>query len=184
MKKIQSFEDFKMSNISLKTSIGNVKDIVVDKISEFLGIARDKMNDPENKKKLNDFLINLERFATKIKSNLKTEKGKDRAILLSTMASYASLFAGIWGVIFNSGLEHWWNPASFELGGVFFLKLALFFYVIKLILTLFKNVSKVGSILSDAKKLIVEIVNLFKSKTDENQIKESVNLMLLEFELL
>lgn len=186
MKKIKNFEEFsinegfKLPDISLKISAEDVKNVVVNNVSDNLKIAKDKINDPENKKKLNTFLNNLEQFSIKIKDTLKTRKGQNRAILLSSIATYSSLFAGIWGAIFNSGFANWWNPGSFEMGGLFYLKLALFFYLIKIILKVYKNVSTLTTFLKDSKKFIIQIYNLFKSNpTDDSVVKESVNLLLI-----
>jgi len=182
-KEFTAINEYKLTVPSLKVSAAEAKEKITDSVGDFLKISKDKINDPENQEKVKNFLSKLEQEAIKIKSFMKTKKGQNRAILLSSISMYSSLIAGIWGMVFNSGLEKWWNPGSFELGGVFFIKLALFLFVIRLILKAYKNINEFTGFVSGIKNFITSIINLFRKNNKEEVVQENINLLLEKYEI-
>jgi len=183
MKKYDEFvsiNEFKLDTPKLKVSVSDAGEKIKDGVNNFLEISKEKVNDPESKEKVKGFLLKLEKLSIDIKKTLKSRKGQDRALLMTTIGVYSSLVAGIWGAIFHSGAEEWYKPWTFELGGTFFIKLAVFFWLIKLVITAYKNMSEFTSMLSSIKSFFSRIIGLFKSNKSEDDIVESVNFLFEE----
>lgn len=151
-----------------KLPVQQINEIIKDKVNDFLEISKDKITDPENIQKIKTFLLKLESIGMNIGKALKTKKGQDRAVFLTGLTSVSSLLVGVYQAIFNSGLADWWNPFSFELGGVGFLKLALFLFVIRLIIKAYRSLSSFSEFFNKGRNFMS---NIFKSK-NKNEITE------------
>jgi hypothetical protein len=179
-----ALNELKMTIPSLKISANDAQKIIKDNVTKFLEISEDKINDPENVAKLKDFLAKMEETSGKLQSALKKRRTQTAMIIVTGLGMYSSLIAGIWNAVFNSGLEHWWNPASFQVGGLFYFKLALFLFIIRLILKAYRAINDFANIISNVKGFINDVLNLFKKTKSEEKIQENLNIILLKYDLL
>lgn len=179
-----ALNEFKIDLPKLKVSASEAGGIIKEKVHEFLEISKEKVNDPENQKKVKNFLLKLEDLASKTLKAIKSRKGQTRMIIMSQIGMYISLIAGIWGAIFHSGADVWYKPWTFELGGTQALKLALFFFVLQLIIKTFRGISELTSFLSGIKKFFSSLFGLFKGKKSDDEISEGINNLFIEYDLI
>jgi hypothetical protein len=169
------------SLVEFKISDPNVGNNIKNYIYNYLKITKEKLNDPENVKKLNDFLDSAEETTTKVVNAVKKERNLRIISNMVDIGKWISIVAGVYGLIFNT-------KASFfhgvELGGITALKLAFFLYIIKLIISVFRKYHTFTKLVRDGKKFVDSIVNIIKQKKSNDNITENYIECLKNYEII
>lgn len=153
-------------------------EIIKDKVYEYLQIAKEKANDPENIKKLNDFLDSVEQTTTKVSDIMKKDRNIAIVSNLLNFGKWGALITGIYQVIFNSVISF----SHFELGGVGAFKIALFLYVLNIIITVFRKYNNLVSVVREIKNFVTNIINILKGT--KGQIHENYILCLEKYKII
>lgn len=174
----EEFVIFKSKNGSVEYDgdINNTSDVIKDKVYEYLKITKDKINDPENIKKINTFLDEIESVSKNISITLKKDRNLKISENLLGLGKWISLITGIYQLIFESSASIF---SGIEIGGITALKFALFFYITKLIVTIFRRVRNFKVLVQDAKSVVNGIINLFKKNNDE--VTENYKMLIFEY---
>jgi hypothetical protein len=109
---------------------------------------------------------------------------KKLSALLTTLkfAQYGSLIKGVWDIIFVSDVDInvWEWDATLEVGGIFYLKLAIFLFAIRVVLGIIGGSITLQKVLSNIGGYIKNLISIFTggSSVSENTIiSESVDDM-------
>ena len=179
MDKIKDFLSTPISKMLPK--VKDASDSTLEKVKEVIAKSQDfaveEWNDPENKRKLESLAEKIKSILSKIKSagvKFFSDPEKIKGLINTLqLGKYAALVKGIWDLVFASGATFGWSgmlpTASYTIGGVFFLKLALFIFVLQIVLKILNGALSLGSILGGMKAFVKSIIDLFISKDDETK---------------
>lgn len=172
-------EEFKIPiiNKDVKETATEIKDYIY----EHLKIAKDKISDPENVKKVNSFLDSVEEVSTKITDTIKKERNLKILSNVIDFAKWGSIIAGVYGLVFNSSISF---VSGIEVGGIGAFKLALFLYIMKLIISVFRGIVVFGDLVKNIKSFVSNIINILKQKKTDDSVSEKYINCLNEFELI
>jgi len=167
MRYIKNYEEKINEEFKIPQFIRNYKetgDLIKDKVYENLQIAKDKINDPENIRKLNDFLDNVEETTTKISNTMKNNRNLKIIENMLTGSKWIAIVTSVYQLIFNTTI----SLTSFSLGGIGAIKIALFLYILKLIVNIFRNYNNFISLTKAAKDFVINITKIFKTTNNSN----------------
>lgn len=172
-------EEFKIPiiNKDVKETATEIKDYIY----EHLKIAKDKISDPENVKKVNSFLDSVEEVSTKITDTIKKERNLKILSNVIDFAKWGSIIAGVYGLVFNSSISF---VSGIEVGGIGAFKLALFLYIMKLIISVFRGIVVFSDLVKNIKSFVSNIINILKQKKTDDSVSEKYINCLNEFELI
>jgi len=170
----------------VKANAETVFNGVKEKVGEHIGVAKEELSKPENQAKVKDVLSKLGNILVKIKNAgaeiLNDPKKLQGLISTLNVSTYASLIAGVCGLVFGSsfGITAIFTGGA-VIGGLFFFKLALALFIIKTILSVVKGVSTVGETLGNIGSFMKSIIGIFTPSNGapdapvESYVRESLN---------
>jgi len=153
--------------------------LIKDKVYENLQIAKDQINDPENIQKLNDFLDKVEETTTNVSNIMKNDRNLKIIENLLNVGKWGSIVTSVYQLIFNTTLSF----THFSLGGIGAIKIALFLYILNLIVSTFRKYNTFVSLIREVKNFIINIINAIK-KPNSSNVSESYVLCLKEYGII
>ncbi len=179
---------------TIKGGAEDVFNAISEGLSKYLGIAKEELNNPENKEKVKSVMTKLKGVLDKAmsvgKDILSDPKKLEGFISSLNLGMWGSLITGIAQAIFGSSLGITAVfTGSATIGGIFFLKLALVLFIVKTVLSFYSGALSVKETLNNMGSFIKSIIGIFTTKsndavnesTDINSLSASINSLVLVY---
>jgi hypothetical protein len=154
-----------------------------DVIAKAYGFSVEQWNDPENQYKVKSFYKKLKYIFNRI-----TKAGwevlsdpKKLSTLLTTLklGTVVSIIKGIWDLIFATSIDFGWFSVNTTIGGIFYFKLAIFLFAIRVVLGVIGGVITLEKVVKNIVGFIRDLIDLFTNNNknpDQNNkpIQESL----------
>ena len=168
----EKIKAFATSNIP---KVKDASEVAVNKakdgISKAYGFSVEQWNDPENQAKVKSLYEKLKDIIERI-----TKAGwevlsdpKKLSTLLTTLniGSFLSIIKGVWDLIFVTSVDFSWiSGVSTTVGGIFYFKLAIFLFAVRVVLGVIGGAITLGKVVSGMVGFIKDLINLFTSKKE------------------
>ena len=178
----------------IKGGAENVFNAIGEGLSKYLGIAKEELDNPENKEKVKSVMTKLKGVLDKAmsvgKDILSDPKKLEGFISSLNLGMWGSLITGIAQAIFGSSLGIMTMiKGTATIGGIFFLKLALVLFIVKTVLSFYSGALRVKESLNNMGSFIKSIIGIFTTKsndavnesTDINSLSASINSLVLVY---
>jgi hypothetical protein len=141
-------------------------------IAKAYGFTVEQWNDPENKAKVKSLYEKLKEVMEKIKnagwSILSDPKKLSTLLTTLNLGAVVSIVKGVWDLIFASSIDiSFWHSPSVTIGGIFYFKLALFLFAIKVVLGIIGGAISFGKIINGMVGFIKDLIGLFTNKNQK-----------------
>ena len=156
-----------------------------DVIAKAYGFSVDQWNDPENQEKVKSFYKKLKHIFNKI-----TTAGwgvlsyhKKFSTLLSTLnlCTVVSIIKGICDLIFATSIDFGWFSVDTTVGGIFYFKLAIFLFAIRVVLGVIGGVITLERVVKNIVGFIRDLIDLFtNNNTNPNQNNKPIQESLVK----